>query len=44
LKLAQRGATVVGLDFSAAAINAAGQLANELGLADRVRFVQADLY
>lgn len=44
LKLAQRGATVVGLDFSPPAITAAAQLANELGLADRARFVQADLY
>jgi SAM-dependent methyltransferase len=44
LKLAQRGATVVGLDFSAAAIAAALQLASELELADRVRFILADLY
>jgi SAM-dependent methyltransferase len=44
LKLVQRGATVVGLDFSAAAIEAARQLASELRLADRARFVQADLY
>jgi len=44
LCLAQRGATVVGLDFSAAAIAAARQLTEELGLADRARFVQADLY
>ena len=44
LKLVQRGATVVGLDFSAAAIKAARQLASELGLADRACFVQADLY
>jgi SAM-dependent methyltransferase len=44
LKLAQRGATVVGLDFSAAAINAARKLADELGLAGPARFVQADLY
>jgi SAM-dependent methyltransferase len=44
LKLAQRGATVVGLDFSPPAIAAADQLASELGLADRARFVQADLY
>jgi SAM-dependent methyltransferase len=44
LKLVQRDATVVGLDFSAAAIDAARQLASELGLADRTRFVQADLY
>ena len=44
LCLAQRGATVVGLDFSGAAIEAARKLAVELGLADRVRFVHADLY
>jgi SAM-dependent methyltransferase len=44
LKLAQRGAKVVGLDFCPAAITAANQLAKELGLAGRARFVQADLY
>ena len=44
LCLAQRGATVVGLDFSAAAIDAARALASELGLSGRARFVQADLY
>src|ERR1700680_3524012 len=44
LKLAQRGATVVGLDFSAPAIEAARRLAGELGLADRACFVHADLY
>ena len=44
LTLAQRGATVVGLDFSPAAIAAARALADELGLADRARFVEADLY
>jgi SAM-dependent methyltransferase len=44
LKLAQRGASVVGLDFSTAAIDAARRLADELGLADRARFVHADLY
>ncbi len=44
LKLAQRGASVVGLDFSPAAIAAARALAAELGLADRARFVEADLY
>jgi SAM-dependent methyltransferase len=44
LKFAQRGATVVGLDFSAPAIDAARRLASELRLADRVRFVHADLY
>ena len=41
---AQRGATVVGLDFSGAAIDAARTLAGELGLSDRARFVPADLY
>lgn len=44
LTLAQRGATVVGLDFLPSAILAAGRLAEELGLADRARFVHADLY
>jgi SAM-dependent methyltransferase len=44
LKLAQRGATVVGLDFSAPAIDAARRLTAELGLADRAHFVRADLY
>ena len=44
LCLAQRGATVVGLDFSEPAIAAARGLADELGLANRVRFVCADLY
>jgi SAM-dependent methyltransferase len=42
LALAQRGAAVVGLDFSAAAVAAARGLAEELGLA--ARFVEADLY
>lgn len=44
LCLAQRGATVTGLDFSEPAIAAAHSLADELGLADRVRFICADLY
>ena len=44
LILAQRGATVVGLDFSVPAIDTARTLATELGLADRARFVCADLY
>jgi SAM-dependent methyltransferase len=44
LALAQRGAEVVGLDFSAAAIEVARRLASELGLTDRARFVHADLY
>ena len=42
LVLASRGAEVTGLDFSAPAIEAARQLAAELGLS--ARFVQADLY
>jgi SAM-dependent methyltransferase len=44
LALAQRGADVTGLDFSGAAISAARDLAGELGLSDRVRFVECDLY
>src|SRR5580704_3212941 len=44
LTLAQRGAEVVGLDFSAPAIETARKLACELGLAARARFVEADLY
>ncbi|WP_281843755.1 class I SAM-dependent methyltransferase [Sinisalibacter aestuarii] len=44
LILAQKGAEVVGLDFSPAAIAAARALAGELGLAARARFVEADLY
>jgi SAM-dependent methyltransferase len=44
LTLAQRGATVVGLDFSGAAIAAARALTAELGLGERARFVEADLY
>jgi SAM-dependent methyltransferase len=44
LTLAQRGATVVGLDFSEAAIVAARALATELGLADAAKFVHANLY
>ena len=44
LALAQRGATVVGVDFSPAAIAAARALAAELGLEGRARFVECDLY
>lgn len=43
LALAQRGAQVVGLDFSGEAVATATALAAELGLEDRVRFVQADV-
>lgn len=44
LVLAQRGATVVGLDFSMPAIRAARELATEVGLADRTRFIHANIY
>jgi SAM-dependent methyltransferase len=44
LILAQRGAVVTGLDFSGPAIAAARGLAAELGLADRARFFETDLY
>ena len=44
LTLAQRGADVVGLDFSEPAIAAARELARELGLDGRARFVAADVY
>ncbi|MBV9811974.1 MAG: class I SAM-dependent methyltransferase [Acetobacteraceae bacterium] len=45
LRLLQAGAAeIVGLDFSPAAIATADGLAAELRLADRARFVQADVY
>jgi SAM-dependent methyltransferase len=44
LTLAQRGAEVVGLDFSTLAIAKSRELAAELGLASRARFIEADLY
>jgi SAM-dependent methyltransferase len=44
LALAQRGAEIVGLDFSRPAIDAARRLAAELGLERQARFVEADLY
>ena len=44
LALAQRGASAVGVDFSGEAIKVAGTLAAELGLRDKVRFIQADVY
>jgi len=44
LILAQKGADVTGLDFSPEAVRTANALAEELGLADRARFVEADLY
>jgi SAM-dependent methyltransferase len=44
LVLAQRGAEVVGIDFSRPAIVAARELAAEVGLAERSRFVNANIY
>ena len=44
LTIAQQGAAVTGLDFSPPAIEAARSLAIELGLADRARFVEANVY
>ena len=44
LLIAQMGGTVTGLDFSPPAIAAARSLAAELGLADRARFVEANVY
>jgi SAM-dependent methyltransferase len=44
LVLAQRGATVVGVDFSHAAIVEARALAAELSLTDRARFIEANVY
>jgi len=44
LVLAQRGATVVGVDFSKPAIRQARALAAEVGLADSSRFIEANVY
>jgi SAM-dependent methyltransferase len=44
LSWARRGARVVGLDFSAPAVESARALAEEIGLADRAEFVQGDVY
>jgi SAM-dependent methyltransferase len=44
LSLAQRGATVVGVDFSPRAISVARDLADQLGLSGRARFIEADVY
>ena len=44
LILAQRGAEVVGLDFSAPAIATAQKLAAELGFDAKATFVEADFY
>ena len=44
LVFAQRGAEVVGLDFSMPAVEEARVVAAELGLSDRARFVHANVY
>ena len=44
LVFAQRGADVVGLDFSMPAVKQARALADELGLSEQARFVCANLY
>lgn len=44
LSWARRGARVVGLDFSPAAVEAARGLAESAGLADRAEFVQANVF
>lgn len=44
LSLVQAGASVVGLDFSAPAVEEARRMAAELGVADRARFVEANVY
>lgn len=44
LLIARLGASVTGLDFSPPAIVMARSLAAELGLADRARFVEANVY
>jgi SAM-dependent methyltransferase len=44
LSLANLGASVVGLDFSRPAIEEARRLATEIGVADRARFIEANVY
>ncbi|MFD6053432.1 class I SAM-dependent methyltransferase [Agromyces sp. NPDC060279] len=44
LSLAQLGATVVGIDFSQPAVEEARRMAVELGLAERARFIEANVY
>ena len=44
LSWATRGAIVTGIDFSPPALAVARGLAQELGLADRARFVESDVY
>lgn len=44
LAIAQKGADVVGVDFSKPAVAAARALAAEIGLSDRARFIHANVY
>lgn len=44
LSLVNAGATAVGLDFSRPAVEEARRMAEELGVADRARFVEANVY
>lgn len=44
LSWARRGAAVTGVDFSDAAIRTARALAEDVGMADRARFVVSDVY
>ena len=44
LSLVNHGATVVGLDFSRPAVEEARRMAGELDVADRARFVEANVY
>lgn len=44
LSLVQSGASVVGLDFSGPAVEEARRMAAELDIADRARFIEANVY
>jgi SAM-dependent methyltransferase len=44
LSWATRGATVTGVDFSPPALEVARRLAGDLGMEDRARFVESDVY
>lgn len=44
LSLANLGATVVGIDFSPAAVAEARRMADEIGVAHRARFIEANIY
>lgn len=44
LSLVNRGASVIGIDFSPAAVAEARRMAAEIGVADRARFIEANVY